>query len=53
MLRFNNNADSNKLSEAHVYWTVLTLVVSKMFVLTIIKEILNYLPLSFIDTIAH
>ena len=30
-----NNIDSNKISEAHLYWTVLTAIVSKMF-LTII-----------------
>ena len=46
--RFNNNTDSNKLSGAHLYWTVLTAIVSKMFVLTIIKKGLFYITVGFI-----
>ena len=43
MLRFDNNTDSNHLSEAHFYWTVLTAIVSKMFVLTIFKKIMIHI----------
>ena len=30
-ITFDNNIDYNKFSEAHLYWTVLTAIVSKMF----------------------
>ena len=43
MLRFDNSTDSNQLSGAHFYWTVLTAIVSKTIVLTIIKKRLYYI----------
>ena len=31
MVTFDNNIDSNKFSDAHLYWTVLTAIVSNFF----------------------
>ena len=38
LLRFDENIDSNQLSGAHFYWTVLTAIVKKTFVLNIINN---------------
>ena len=48
MLRFDNHTDSNQLLETHFYWTLLTAIVSTMFVLTIIKKMLYCITLSYI-----
>ena len=45
MLRIDNNTDSNQLLGANFFGTA---IVSKMFVLTIIKNMLYYITLDFI-----
>ena len=53
IFHFDNNTDPNKLAGAHFYWNGLTVIVSQMFVLTIIKNTLLYYLKLYIDNIAH